>query len=78
MRSSDAGASWTDPSPVLPDSATDGSRDLFPSVATDFTGRWLVTFTSYRPLKGPGDMDAANALTLIRFDAALGAWVEVP
>jgi hypothetical protein len=58
VRSFDAGASWTAPSPVLPDSATDGSRDLFPAVATDRTGRWLATFTSYRPLKGPEDMDA--------------------
>jgi cysteine-rich repeat protein len=58
VRSFDAGANWTAPSPVLPDSATDGSRDLFPAVATDRTGRWLVTFTSYRPLKGPEDMDA--------------------
>lgn len=58
MRSSNSGATWTAPSPLLPDSATDGSRDLFPSVATDRTGRWLVTFTSYRPFRGPTDMDA--------------------
>jgi cysteine-rich repeat protein len=58
VRSSDGGESWTAPNPLLPDTARDGARELFPSVATDRSGRWLVTFTSYRPRFGADDMDA--------------------
>jgi alpha-tubulin suppressor-like RCC1 family protein len=57
-RSMDDGLSWSDPSPVNSNAATDevsGSSiagDRFPSLATDGQGAWIVTWTA---VNSPGD-----------------------
>ncbi len=68
VRSDDRGRTWTGPAPIHADAAVDGSRDADPSVATDGSGRWLVAWTSHRPV-APGDDLDADVLLAMSTDA---------
>jgi hypothetical protein len=54
-RSSDLGASWTDPVPLNTSADTDGTGAFFNSadLATDGVGRWVAVMDSDDPLGGP-------------------------
>ncbi len=53
-RSSNNGATWTNPLPLNSNSASDTNHDFFPHAATDGNGNWIVVWES---LTIPGDWD---------------------
>jgi hypothetical protein len=54
-RSSDGGATWTDPAPLNTDADTDTSVDEYPTLGTDGNGTWIAVWDSDG---GPGGKDA--------------------
>lgn len=61
-RSTDNGATWTDPAPLNTNAATDGNfgvDDEVPQIATDGWGNWVAAWTSSNDLGGTigGDPD---------------------
>jgi cysteine-rich repeat protein len=58
LRSTDDGATWSEPRPLVADAALDASRDAEPSLANDGAGRWVAAWTSHRPHAPADDMDA--------------------
>jgi len=53
--SADNGATWSAPALLNMNAATDSYSDLFPSVATDGMGTWLVAWCSTEPFDGVYD-----------------------
>ncbi len=51
-RSSDNGATWTDPAPVNINAVGDNRFDFSPRVAADGLGHWVVVWASNNPLDG--------------------------
>ncbi len=51
-RSADAGATWTDPTPVNTNAASDMGDDYDPQVTTDGAGNWLAVWRSSDSLGG--------------------------
>jgi Neuraminidase (sialidase) len=51
-RSTDNGATWTDPAALNTNAATDSGDDYGPQVATDGGGNWVAIWTSYDSLEG--------------------------
>jgi hypothetical protein len=45
-RSTDNGATWTDPAPLNTNAPTDSGADMYPQVATDGAGNWLAVWRS--------------------------------
>jgi cysteine-rich repeat protein len=58
LRSTDHGATWSEPLPLVADAALDASRDVEPTLANDGAGRWVAAWTSHRPHAPADDMDA--------------------
>ncbi len=58
LRSTDHGATWSEPLPLVMDAAFDASRDAEPALANDGNGRWVAAWTSHRPHAPADDMDA--------------------
>jgi len=53
-RSTDNGASWTDPAALNTNAATDSGYDGFPQVTTDNGGNWVAVWSSTEPDLGSG------------------------
>ena len=51
-RSTDNGATWTDPAALNTNAATDSGGDWWPQVTTDGAGHWLAVWYSYDTLGG--------------------------
>ena len=51
-RSTDAGASWTDPAPLNTNATEDSGHDSFPQVTTDGAGNWVAVWQSRDSLGG--------------------------
>jgi len=51
-RSTDSGATWTDPEPLNTNAATDAGRDYGPQVTTDGAGHWVAVWQSQNDLGG--------------------------
>ena len=51
-RSTDNGATWTDPAPLNTNAATDTGDDTAPQVTTDNLGHWVAVWTSDEDLGG--------------------------
>ncbi|UCG16868.1 MAG: exo-alpha-sialidase [Phycisphaerales bacterium] len=51
-RSTDDGATWTDPAPLNSGAATDSGNDLSPQVTTDAGGNWVAAWHSSENLAG--------------------------
>ncbi|HYB98786.1 MAG TPA: DUF4215 domain-containing protein [Candidatus Limnocylindrales bacterium] len=58
VRSTDGGATWSQPMRVNAYARQDASPDSAPSVATDGSGRWTVAWTSHHPVGDGDDLDA--------------------
>jgi arylamine N-acetyltransferase len=56
-RSTDNGATWTDPTPLNTNAATDSGSDYLPCLATDRNGNWVVAWDSNDSLGGAIDWD---------------------
>jgi len=56
-RSSDGGATWSEPKPLAERFATDRAEDREPSVATDGKGTWVAVWTSTEDLEGTSRRD---------------------
>lgn len=57
-RSSDGGATWTDPAPLNTNAASDQGQDRDPSLATDRAHRWIAAWMSRDTLNGTVGNDA--------------------
>jgi|GEM_PF-4698276 len=68
LRSSDGGASWTQPAEIAANATTDGSPDFAPSIAVDDSGRWVVAWISHNAV-GPHDDLDADVLVSMSTDA---------
>lgn len=56
-RSTDDGATWTDPAPLNSNAATDSGNDTRPQIATDKVGNWVVVWYSSDSLGGTIGVD---------------------
>ncbi len=52
-RSSNGGVTWTAPTPLNTNAATDTGGDFFPRIAADGQGTWVVVWESVEPLASP-------------------------
>jgi len=50
-RSSDGGATWSDPTPLNTDAATDASDDAEPQVVADGSGNWVAIWNAFSGLE---------------------------
>lgn len=57
-RSSDGGATWTEPKALNANAASDSGNDYRPKVASDGAGSWVVIWTSWDDLGGTIGSDA--------------------
>lgn len=57
-RSADGGATWTAPAPLNTNAGRDVGFDMYPRVATDGKGSWVVVWQSYDSLAGRIGEDA--------------------
>lgn len=57
-RSSNAGASWSNPAPLNTNAVTDTGDDFLPFVATDRAGNWVTAWFSTEPLVGAAASDS--------------------
>lgn len=57
-RSTDNGATWTEPRALDSDAASDGRRDELAQIATDGKGQWVAVWQSSDPLGGKTGADA--------------------
>jgi Neuraminidase (sialidase) len=62
-RSSDSGASWSDPMPLNQNAATDDSSDWSPRVATNGKGIWVAVWSSADTLGGSIGFDSDMLLS---------------
>jgi subtilisin-like proprotein convertase family protein len=51
-RSTDFGASWSDPAPLNNNAYADSGSDSLPQIAVDAAGNWIAAWNSYDPLDG--------------------------
>jgi hypothetical protein len=56
-RSSDNGATWTPPTPLNTNAATDRDDDNCPQVATDGNGNWVTVWESWNDVRGGRSAD---------------------
>ena len=56
-RSADNGQTWSDPMALNTNAGGDSEDDLFPRIATDRAGRWIVVWTSDENIGGIGTDD---------------------
>jgi hypothetical protein len=74
-RSTDGGASWSDPAPLDADAASDSKEDLFPQLTTDGLGTWVAVWNSG---DDPGSAPGSDADVLYARSSDGGASWSVP
>jgi Neuraminidase (sialidase) len=56
-RSTDNGATWTDPAVLNANAGTDSGHDDYPNLITDGSGNWIAVWDSYEDLGGTAGTD---------------------
>ncbi|GAG40277.1 unnamed protein product, partial [marine sediment metagenome] len=79
-RSTDNGATWTDPAPLNTNAATDSGADVCPQVTTDGGGGWVSVWYSHDDLGGTigTDKDILYATEYIPPYPPVGGIAELP
>lgn len=72
IRSTDNGLSWSQPAPVNTDYLTDGYEEVYPSIATDGKGLWMVAWSRNTPDPNPYGFD--NDVFVTRSSDAGQSW----